>query len=186
MYLVCNTCCKLWISFQLSLKFSVMSNATAHPVLPVRKIKGQNIPNVITWSEGAWIFFWRLCSYTCHFQGYNQQTIKYIHNTRLPDHSPNQLERNDQELYENVFYWTTYFQSFPHTGSRSVGVLPADYPFSPICCLQWWCLYDPKTEITRTYKKTNNDLRQSIILTTAIHQSIWHAWFAQYYKRHQQ
>ena len=128
----------------------------------------------------------RLYSYTCHFQGYqNQQTIKYIHNISLPDHSPNQLERNDQELSENVFYWTTYFQSFPHTGPWTLEELPADYLFSPICCLQWLCLYDPKNEITSTYNKTNNEWTQSVIFTTAILQSIWHPWFAQYYKRHQ-
>jgi hypothetical protein len=48
-------------------------------------------------------------------------------NISLPEYSPNQLERNDQELSENVFYRTTYFPSFPHTGSQSVEQLPEDY-----------------------------------------------------------
>lgn len=130
-------------------------------------------------SEGAWIFEDGVPTPATWFQDVrNQQTIKYTYNLSLPEYSPNQLERNDQELSENVSYWTTYFLSFPRTGSQSVEGLPADYPSSPICCLQWWCLYDPMTEITSTYNTINNDLMQFVILTTVIHQSIWHAWFA--------
>jgi len=161
------------------MKFSVMSNATAHPAPPVRKIEDQSIQNVIILTQGAWIFLKTVSTPATFRVTRISKPLNTYTNISLPDRSPNQLERNDQELSENVFYWTIYFQSSLHTVTRSDKELSADSIYSPICCLQWWCLYDPKTEITSTYNKTNNDLKQSVILTTAIFQSIWHAWFAE-------